>query len=309
VVEQARSRRGLLFGLCLTALLLGYLDYLTGPSISMTLFYLAPVAVAGWTLGPRQALLVALLAGAVSLFDAVYGPTSGVAFLWNSVSRTCILGIAAFSVGRIRRDRERLVAQDAQRAHSLRLLDLGLADPARELTELADRWDGDVDGLKVLVRRRADEMMFMARDFSAVVRDQTTGLSLHPVIFDFVELIDELRGQSTRPVLLTGPDAPLLVHADRARTRQVLSALIAERASSDDELSFLVDRRGKDAQLVISSGTYRARRVGPAIGTDDLGLSVDLTRLLFEAQGGTVELARNPLSRSLRITLRLPLAA
>jgi hypothetical protein len=225
------------------------------------------------------------------------------------VSRTCILGIAAFSVGRIRRDRERLVAQDAQRAHSLRLLDLGLADPARELTELADRWDGDVDGLKVLVRRRADEMMFMARDFSAVVRDQTTGLSLHPVVFDFVELIDELRGQSTRPVLLTGPDAPLLVHADRARTRQVLSALIAERASSDDELSFLVDRRGKDAQLVISSGTYRARRVGPATGADDLGLSVDLTRLLFEAQGGTVELARNPLSRSLRITLRLPLAA
>ena len=41
---------------------------------------------------------------------------------------------------------------------------------------------------------------------------------------------------------------------------------------------------------------------------DELGMSVELAQLLFAAQGGSVRLARNPLTRSLRVTARLPLA-
>jgi hypothetical protein len=95
------------------------------------------------------------------------------------------------------------------------------------------------------------------------------------------------------------------VRGDRARIRQSIAALISERAAGD-ELQFLVDRRGGDAQLVISSASYR-----PAADhrSDELGLSVELARLLFSAQGGSVELARNPLTRSMRVTARLPLAS
>ena len=306
-MRSGRARDGVLLALCVWVLLIGALDYITGPSISMTLFYLAPVVVAGWTVGQRRALAFALLAGAVSLVDAVYG-TRGLEFVWNVVSRTAVLTIAAFAMARIRSDRERLLVQDAQRSRALQLLDLGLTSPARELNELVDRPDADVTDLKTHVRRLANEMVFLARDFSAVVRLQSSALPLTPTVFDLVELTDELRGEhgSTRQIVMTGPADPLLVRGDRARTRQVLSALIAERPSGD-ELSLLVDRRDKQAELLISSGTYKP---ASSAGTNDdnLGLSVELAQLLFNAQGGSVQLTRNPLTRSLRISARLPLA-
>ena len=245
----------------------------------------------------------------VSLIDVAYSTTSTVSFVWNGVSRTALLAIAAFTVERIRRDRERLVMQDAYRARSLQLLDLGLADPAAKLQELAEHWTGGVEDLKAQVRRRADEMMFLARDFSAVARLENSTLPLKPAVFDFVELADELRTEQGpgRQILMTAPAAPLRVTGDRARSRQVLSALIAERAPGE-ELTFLVDRRQHNAELVISSGTYQPASAGVSAGDDNLGLSVELARLVFKEQAGSVELSRNPLTRSLRITARLPLA-
>lgn len=299
------------FGFALSVLLIGYLDYVTGPTISLTLLYLIPVVGAGWTSGQRRAVFVALLAGAISLVDVLTGSTqTTAALLWNSISRTLILAVAAIAVERIRRDRDRLVVQDAQRARSLELLDRGLADPARQLVELSQHWDGSAEELKQLVRRRADEMMFLARDFSSMVRLQNGELSLRPATFDFVELIDELREEQQRAdrrILMTGPSNPLPVRGDRARIRQTLASLISERATGD-ELSFLVDRRGDKAELVISSGAYRPAAAALAGGKDELGLSAELAQLLFSAQGGSVELARNPLTRSLRVTARLPLA-
>jgi hypothetical protein len=198
--------------------------------------------------------------------------------------------------------------QDAYRARSLQLLDLGLADPAAKLQDLAEHWTGSLDDLKAQVRRRADEMTFLARDFSAVARLEHSALPLRPDVFDFVELADELRTEQGlgRQILMTAPSAPLRVTGDRARSRQVLSALIAERAPGE-ELTFLVDRRQRNAELVISSGAYQPASAGTSDGGDNLGLSVELARLVFKEQDGSVELSRNPLTRSLRITARLPL--
>ena len=295
----------------LGVLLIGYLDFVTGPTISLTLLYLIPVTAAGWSIGQRRAIFVALVAGLVSLVDVLTGSTqTTAALIWNAVSRALILAIAAIAVERIRHDRERLLVQDAQRARSLELLDRGLGDPARQLVELAEHWDGSADELKQLVRRRADEMMFLARDFSAMVRLQNGDLPLKPATFDFVELVDELREEQQRGerrILMTGPSNPLPVRGDRARIRQTLAGLISERAAGD-ELSFLVDKRGGNAELVISSGGYRPTASAVAGGKDELGLSAELAQLLFSAQGGSVELARNPLTRSLRVTARLPLA-
>ena len=297
----------MLLALCLWVLGIGVLDYITGPSISMTLFYLAPVVVAGWTVGQRRAVAFALLAGVASIVDVTFGQR-GFEFAWNIVSRTVILSIAAFAVARIRNDRERLLLQDAQRTRALQLLDLGLTTPARELNELVDRSDVSVTDLKDQVRRLANDMVFLARDFSSVVRLQSSTLPLTPSVFDLVELTDELRGEHSghRQIVMTGPADPLLVRGDRARTRQVLSALISERPSGDD-LSLLVDRRDRSGELLISSGSYKPAN-GAETKQDNLGLSVELAQLLFTAQGGSVELTRNPLTRSLRISAKLPLA-
>src|SRR5207247_6287776 len=254
----ARDLRGFC---CLGVVLaIGYLDFSTGPNISLTLLYLIPVVAAGWTIGQRGAVIVALIAGLTSLLDATFSsdiPTAAV--IWNAVSRAAVLAIAAIAVDRIRRDRDRLLMQDEQRARSLELLDRGLSDPARHLVDVAEHWDGSADELKKLVKRRADEIAFLARDFSSMIRLQNGELALRRNPFDFIELIDEIRTEqerSDRRILLTGPTGPMAVMGDRARIRQSLDALISERAAGS-ELSFLLDRKGSNAELVIASGEYR----------------------------------------------------
>src|SRR6266568_8196541 len=136
-------------------LLIGYLDFVTGPNISLTLLYLIPVVGAGWMLGQSRAILVALVAGAASLIDITFNTSTSsdvaLAFVWNAVSRTVVLAIAAVAVARIKSDRERLLVQDIQRARSLELLDRGLSDPAKRLVDLAESWDGSLEGLKKVV--------------------------------------------------------------------------------------------------------------------------------------------------------------
>jgi hypothetical protein len=308
-LTASRDLRALLFsGL---ALLIGYLDYITGPNVSLTLLYLLPVVGAAWLIGHRGGMTVAIVAGITSLVDVTFGyENSSAVLVWNTVSRTVILAIAAVAVARMRTDRRRLVVQDVQRARSLELLDRGLTDPARHLVDLATHWDGSTEELKKLVRRSADEIAFLARDFSEMVRLQSGELPLRPASFDFVELIEELRTEQAsadRRILITGPAGPLRVMGDRARIRQSLDALVSERAAGD-ELSLLLDRKGDSAELVITSGGYRPS-TGARVGEkDDLGMTAELAELLFAAQGGSVKLARNPLTRSLRVTARLPLA-
>ena len=83
--------------------------------------------------------------------------------------------------------------------------------------------------------------------------------------------------------------------------------LVSERAAGD-ELSFLLDRKGANAELLITSGDYRPAQDSAPGSKDGLGISAELAQLVFSAQGGSVKLARNPLTRSLRVTARLPLA-
>jgi len=304
------SRSGRAVLLLGVVLAIGYLDYITGPNISLTLLYLIPVVVAGWTIGQRGAVAIALIAGLTSLLDATFNsdiPT--VAIVWNAVSRAAVLAIAAIAVDRIRHDRERLLVQDEQRARSLELLDRGLSDPARHLVDVAEHWDGSTDELKKLVKRRADEIAFLARDFSSMIRLQNGELTLRRTPFDFIELIDEIRMEqerSDRRILLTGPTGAMEVLGDRARIRQSLDALISQRAAGS-ELSFLLDRKGSNAELVITSGEYRPSKETTE-AEDRLGIAAQFAQLLFAAQGGSVSLARNPLTRSLRVTARLPLA-
>ncbi len=49
-------------------LVFGYVDTLADPDLSLTVFYLAPIALAAWCVGPRTGILVALLSAVVSIF-------------------------------------------------------------------------------------------------------------------------------------------------------------------------------------------------------------------------------------------------
>jgi hypothetical protein len=292
------------------AALIGYLDYLTGPYVSLTLFYLAPVVGAAWFVGRRAGLLVAVAAGLVSLVADLLLATgnTGAILYWNTASRTLVLSIAAVVVHRIREDRRALEASDAQRSHSLQLLDRGLTGPAREALELLEHWDGSIDQLRAMLRPRLETMGFLARDFTEMIRLQRGQVPVHRTKLDLLALVEELRTEQMQktPVALVGPAERLMVIADPSRLRQSIAAMLA-LAGQGDELFLSLSRRDKVAEVRISSDGG-AWANDAAANQEEASLSVELARLLLVAQGGTLDVLRNPLTRRLRAVARVPLA-
>jgi len=295
------------------ALAIGFIDFATEPLIGrreLPLFYLVPVAVAAWRSGRAAGIVVAVATGAASLgaYILLFPQSSDIPVVWNSGSRIVLLVIAAVAIDVLRRDRARLQAVDTQRTHSLELLDRGLAAPARQIANLIEEWDGDVDGLKQVLRPRAEEISFLAREFSTMIRLQDGDLALSMTTFDLGALIDELRAEhiAWRKIVMVRPTTPLLVVGDRARARQALSALLA-LSGLDADVSVNLRSRERIGEAVITLAD-RANAQGPNMTSEEVGLHIELAQMLFVAQGGSVAVDRNELTRTSRVTARLPLA-
>jgi len=291
------------------AALIGFLDYVTGPFVSLTLFYLGPVVGAAWFGGASAGVTVALVAGVGSLISdlLIANANSGPTLYWNTASRTLVLIIAAVVVNRVREDRRLLQSMDAQRSRSLQLLDRGLSGPAKEMLELLDHWDGGLDQLRAMLRPRAETIGYLARDFTEMIQLQRGRPAVRRGTFDFLALIDELRAAEMRErrVTFVGPGERIIVIGDEARVRQSLAALVA--VSRGEELSLSLALRKETAELTIASDTIQTANEVPA-AADDISLSIELAELMFATQGGGLEVLRNPITRKLRMTARLPLA-
>lgn len=93
--------------LMVTVLLIGYADYVSGPEIGFSLFYLAPVVAAAWYVGRGAAVFVALTA-AVCWFTADYLVRVSLGLsLWNGLTRLVIYTAQGWLVGTLRDDRRR----------------------------------------------------------------------------------------------------------------------------------------------------------------------------------------------------------
>ena len=82
-----------LLGLAFIAVV-GVLDYLTGPSLSLSLLYLMPIGLVTWNLGRRWgavAVVLATIVGIVAdvLSDASLGPTNPIPY-WNALVRFAV---------------------------------------------------------------------------------------------------------------------------------------------------------------------------------------------------------------------------
>ena len=91
-------------------LFIGYVDYLTGPDIGMSLLYLPPIVAVAWFHGRRASLIVALTA-AVCWFVADYLIRVSLPIsLWNGLTRLVIFVSQAFLIAALRDDRRREAA-------------------------------------------------------------------------------------------------------------------------------------------------------------------------------------------------------
>jgi hypothetical protein len=309
-MRRSSEGRTLFLGWAALAGLIGYLDYVTGPSVSLTLFYLAPVVGAAWFGGAAGGLAVALLAGIGSLVADLLLPGSRTitTLYWNSLSRTLVLIIAAVVVNRVREDRRVMDSMDAQKSRSLQLLDRGLTGPANEMLELLDHWDGGLDQLRAMLRPRAETVSFLARDFSEMIQLQRGQPNVKRSRFDFLALIDGVRAAEMRErrVTFVGPADRVFVLGDEARVRQSLGSLVG-LISRSEELFFSLARRDKAAELTITSDSTHTPTDTHA-HAEEMSLSIELAQLMFATQGGSLKVLRNPITRKLRVTASLPLA-
>lgn len=102
-----RNRSIITVLLMMMVILIGYADYVSGPEIGFSLFYLAPVVAAAWYVGRSAAVSVALTA-AVCWFTADYLIRVSLGLsLWNGLTRLVIYTAQGWLVATLREDRRR----------------------------------------------------------------------------------------------------------------------------------------------------------------------------------------------------------
>ena len=85
--------------------LIAWFDYATGYELSFALFYLLPIAMAGWTVSRLGAVLIALLCDILTVisFLAAGGHTSVAILYWNAASRLILFSTFGLLVHSVRR--------------------------------------------------------------------------------------------------------------------------------------------------------------------------------------------------------------
>jgi signal transduction histidine kinase len=118
-----RSKPQLCVAIVLVTLLLGYLDYITGPNVAMSAFYLLPIAVAAWWVGLPFSLLIALasvalwLSGNIADGDAGFITPGHIA--WNSGVKLTEYFVVAIALNRLRTAQRQLEERVRDRTAAL----------------------------------------------------------------------------------------------------------------------------------------------------------------------------------------------
>ncbi|HOX42508.1 MAG TPA: diguanylate cyclase [Myxococcota bacterium] len=126
-------------GMLLALLALAGLEWLnetTGPDYALSFLYLAPVGLTAWWFGRAAAVVVGLCAAAAwFLSELAWRPIdTPMAVLWNTLSLLVIFVSVGLLVGRIRRDREAILAANRRLSELLASeATLARTDPITEL--------------------------------------------------------------------------------------------------------------------------------------------------------------------------------
>ena len=100
------SKRQICFGCALLIFMIGVGDYLVGPQLSTSLFYIFPIAVCGWHCSRRLSVAYSFVSAIVWFFSDKFSGQVYSHFLipyWNSATRLCIFLIIAYLLSGYRR--------------------------------------------------------------------------------------------------------------------------------------------------------------------------------------------------------------
>lgn len=247
-------------GACLLAVVcVGWFDYVTGPDIGFSLFYLLPIAWAAWRAGRLAGIIVAIVASITWLLaDLVLrDPGRYLISAWNGFTRLAIFSMLGMLLSALRDDRDRLSRLNTQLNETL----------ARE--SAAAR----TDALTGLANSRAFQEA-LATEMARVRRDGRS-LSLALVDLDNFKRVNDTRGHAAGDAVLAQV-AKTLMETIRAGD-------VAARIGGDEFVIMFVGLDAEGARRVAWRFVERVRDIGKSFPECDLGVSVGIATMLDPA--------------------------
>jgi len=182
---------------------MGWADYVSGPDIGFSLFYLIPIVVAGWWEGSLAAYVTSVIAaGAWFTADLLWrGPDTLAVSSWNGFTRLAIYLMIGQMMARLRADREQLsrVNQELEAfsysvSHDLRAPLIHMREFGEMLTQ---RVSGSLDEIS---RRHLQNIVDASNDGLELVDDllafsklDRTAMKRAPV--DLSPIVEEVRSE------------------------------------------------------------------------------------------------------------------
>lgn len=127
---------------------IGWIDYISGPDIGFSLFYLVPIVVAGWLDGSMPAAIISVIAAA-AWFTAdflAHGPDALPVTSWNAFTRLTIFLLIGQMMSRLRADREQLKRANQELEAFSYSVSHDLRSPLIHMREFAERLTQRIGG-------------------------------------------------------------------------------------------------------------------------------------------------------------------
>lgn len=233
------------------------LDFVTGPRLSLSLFYLMPIGLVAWNLGRRAGVAAAFVAGSVGLLADLFGPGSeqGVVPYWNSLVRFAFFAVVVQLLATLKDS----VDEQTKRAEKEHQVSSGL----RELNDVKDTLlhavshdlKGPLAGIigAMSTLRRGDELQLTADEVESLYQMiEQSGRKMNRLVDDMLDLerLDrgqvqpereptdigemvrriarEAPGMDTHPVRIDAD--PLLANIDPAKVERIVENLLVNAA-------------------------------------------------------------------------------
>jgi signal transduction histidine kinase len=307
-----------LVGLVVT-ILIGYLDYLTGPELAFSLFYLIPVIFVAWYVRFGAGLTIDFLAGLAWLSSDVLINIQTNHFItrplipyWNAVVGLLSFLVVTWIIVRLKRALEEQQQTIQFVVHDLRapltgvitglqtlqsIVDNTLAPDGKELIDIALSSGTQMNGLiNTLLDTSRLENHRWPLQMQQVEVQKLIHLGLSPLA---------LWARDREVALVDAAKAGLTVYADTELASRVLMNLTNNALKySPKGASITVDAQPTDGQVLFSVADQgpgipeewrkriferyvqiQARQAGVPVGT---GLGLTFVRLAVEAQGGRI---------------------
>lgn len=289
--------------LIVATLLLGWLDYVSGPQFSFALFYLGPVSLAGWLFGPWGAWLLTIEVGMAQFAaDMAWGSQEVTLItLWNLSTRVGALGAMGHVLSGLRRNRDRLdqllaektsahVATVDQLRHRDRLAMVGqiasglaheLGTPLNVIAgraRLIEESEAEPEERQSHVRsilEQTERMTRLIRQLLDLARRRGPELGpvdLQELCRSVVDLLQPMARKRSVELLLTSTADRHTISADYNQIQQAISNLVM------NALQAMPD----GGQVHIALTTRGANELSLAVSDTGMGIAKDHLARIFE---------------------------